>query len=137
MKYNKNVKEDESMTGFVNFTNHPSAKWCEKQLGAAGAYGEIVDVLFPDISPDSTNEELLALADSCVEKILELSPAFVLCQGEAVFSCMVAYKLFSRNIPVGAAVSRRNVIESIDTNGCTVKKSVFEFEGFRRFIFAY
>lgn len=40
---------------FVNFTNHPSSQWEEKQRKAAQQY---------------------------VEKIMKLKPRFVLCQGE-------------------------------------------------------
>ena len=123
------------MSVFVNFTNHPSEKWNNKQRSAALEYGSIIDLPFPSISPEFTDSELKNLADLYVSKILELSPACVLCQGETVFSCLTAYILTSHNVNTVSAVSRRNVTESIDPNGRTVKNSVYEFECFRKFIF--
>ena len=34
---------------FVNFTNHPSETWEEKQIEAAHQYGKIVDLPFPNV----------------------------------------------------------------------------------------
>ena len=39
---------------FINYTNHPSASWGEKQTDEAKKYGEIVDMPFPNISPQMT-----------------------------------------------------------------------------------
>lgn len=36
---------------FVNFTNHPSEYWEEKQLKEALKYGKIYDLPFPAIDP--------------------------------------------------------------------------------------
>ena len=46
---------------FINYTNHPSASWGEKQTKEAKKYGEIRDVLFPNISPQMTVQELTEL----------------------------------------------------------------------------
>lgn len=123
------------MSTFVNFTNHPSQNWSDKQKSAALKYGSILDLPFPSIAPELTDTELQTLADLYVRKILALSPACVLCQGETVFTCLVAHILTSHNVLTVSAVSRRNVTEVTDSDGVTVKKSVFEFECFRKFIF--
>ena len=39
---------------FINYTNHPSASWGEKQTDEAKKYGEIVDMPFLNISPHMT-----------------------------------------------------------------------------------
>ena len=46
---------------FINYTNHPSASWGEKQMDEAKKYGEIVDMPFPNISPQMTVQELTEL----------------------------------------------------------------------------
>ena len=43
---------------FINYTNHPSASWGEKQTNEAKKYGEIRDMLFLNISPQMTIQEL-------------------------------------------------------------------------------
>ena len=43
---------------FINYTNHPSASWGEKQTNEAKKYGEIRDKLFLNISPQMTIQEL-------------------------------------------------------------------------------
>ena len=136
MEAPKNIKKEVIiMSAFVNFTNHPSKNWCEKQMSAALQYGSVIDLPFPSISPKMSDDELLNLAKSCVSSILALSPACVLCQGETVFTCLVANMLMSYGVCTVSAVSRRNVYEQIMPDGNTFKKSVFEFECFRKFIF--
>ena len=44
---------------FINYTNHPSVSWGEKQTSEAKKYGEIVDMPFPNISPHMTAQELM------------------------------------------------------------------------------
>ena len=46
---------------FINCTNHPSASWGEKQTNEAKKYGEIRDMLFLNISPQMTIQELMKL----------------------------------------------------------------------------
>ena len=123
------------MSAFVNFTNHPCKNWSEKQMSAALQYGCVIDIQFPSIDPHMSDDALLNLAKSCVHSILAHSPACVLCQGETVFSCLVANMLSSYNVCTVSAVSIRNAAEQIMPDGRTVKKSVFEFECFRKFIF--
>ena len=67
---------------FINHTNHPSGRWGQEQIVAAKVYGEIVDFPFPLIDPSASEEEVIKLVQSNLEKILEAKPAAVLCQGE-------------------------------------------------------
>ena len=77
----------------------------------------------------------MELANSNIEKIVEMSPCCVLCQGESVFSALMAFILTSKNIKTVSAVSVRSALEYQDENGRTVKKSIFEFCGFREYLF--
>ncbi len=122
------------MKKFINFTNHHSSGWNRKQREAALMYGEIVDIPFPDISPELTDEELYSLAQNYTALLLSEEADCVLCQGESVFSVLMVSMLIKNHVPVAAAVSRRTVMESTNENGQTIKRSVFEFKGFRKYI---
>ena len=118
----------------VNFTNHHSSQWSQKQTEYARRYGEIEDIPFPDISPDLTNDELYSLAEKYVLILLSKKPCCILCQGESVFSTLIVSMLIKKHIPVVAAVSKRTVKESTNENGQTIKHAIFEFTGFRKYI---
>ena len=42
----------------LNLSNHPHLNWPEKQLREAQGYGDVIDLPFPPVSPDATEEEL-------------------------------------------------------------------------------
>jgi len=46
---------------FFNFTNHPSSKWGDEQIAAAKEFGEIIDVQFPNIKPEISDEGVKAI----------------------------------------------------------------------------
>lgn len=119
---------------FINFTNHNAANWSDKQIKAANEYGSIIDLPFPAIDPDATDNELIKLAIECAENIISYNPVCVLCQGETVFTCLIVSLLKANNIKTVAATSSRRLIESTDENGRTIKKSVFEFVKFREYM---
>lgn len=60
---------------FVNISNHPSGYWSEKQLAAAKAYGEIIDVDFPSVDPEADEERIKAIADNFVKEYLHFLPS--------------------------------------------------------------
>ena len=126
----------ESNTGskrtFVNFTNHPSANWSEKQRAAAEKYGSVVDVSFPQVDPALTEEDVKQMAGDCVDRILDENPAIVQCQGEFTLCYSVVTELKKRGIPVVAACSRR-LVEEVGGKGEDTKVVRFVFEGFRSY----
>lgn len=71
---------------FVNFSNHSSNSWGEQQKQEAQKWGRIIDVPFPAVNPEDTNQEIIELAKNCVKKILEYHPTAVMCQGEFTLS---------------------------------------------------
>jgi hypothetical protein len=119
---------------FINYTNHPSASWGEKQTNEAKKYGEIVDMPFPNISPQMTVQELTKLAktesDKVVAAVESEKDSAVLCQGESVFTYMLVNSLLSKKLL--SAVSERKVVEIVDGD-VMQKKSEFFFEGFREY----
>ena len=60
---------------FINLSNHPSSGWSEEQLNAARAYGEIVDMPFPQVEPAATAADVHELAGELVAAILEYGEA--------------------------------------------------------------
>lgn len=133
---------------FINYTNHPSVSWGEKQKTEASKYGEIVDMPFPNISPQMTVQEMNDLVkqetDRVVTAVKNEDPSAVLCQGESVFTYMLVNSLLNkrlgahrwesglRNLKVVSAVSERRVVEIVEGE-VTQKKSEFFFEGFREY----
>jgi hypothetical protein len=115
----------------VNFTNHPSAGWSEKQRRAAQRYGEVLDMAFPDVPPQCSEADVEALAQRAVRQILAQKPTAVLCQGEMTLTYKVVRRLLQQNVTVLAACTERRVCERIEPDGTVKKQAIFEFAGFR------
>lgn len=117
---------------FVNFSNHPIAKWSEKQKEEARRYGEVVDVHFPYVSPEASGRKVKEIAAGYVEQIMSLHPQCVLCQGEFCVSYHVITALKENGITVVAACSERRAEEI--RHGNEMKKiSKFSFVQFREY----
>lgn len=118
---------------FVNVSNHPSALWNEKQLNSACQYGEITDIPFPNVSPVAQKEEIEALAEKIMVKILSLNPDCVMCVGEFTLTYALVSRLKSRGIKTVAACAERKTTESVDEKGRSVKTSIMDFVCFREY----
>lgn len=126
-------KGKEKLKGsFVNYSNHPSSFWSQKQLETAQCYGDVIDMPFPDISPDLSEEDIEKLAGEEVKGILSQNPSCVLCQGEFTFTYRIISQLKANHVKVVAACSERKAIEKVE-NGKTIKMAEFEFRGFREY----
>lgn len=121
------------MKTFVNFSNHSSSVWGEKQKKAAAAWGELVDVIFPEISADADEYQIGKMADCYAEKILRLNPAAVMCQGEFTLVYAIVRRLQAAGVKVVAACSERKTLEITDLEGEVEKHSFFEFVRFREY----
>ena len=118
---------------FVNYTNHPSAKWSAEQLAAAAAYGSITDMPFPSVPPDASEEAVARLAETEAEKIVALKPAAVLCQGEFTLCYAILNILKKKEIKALAACSTREVTETVQPDGTTRRTAVFRFVQYREY----
>ena len=118
---------------FVNHTNHPSAHWGREQTVAAQTFGEIVDVPFPAVSPQSTSEEIREFVQSNAEKILATKPAVVLCQGEFNYTFAMVERLKNFGVTVVAATTERVSHEEILPDGTTQRVATFNFVRFREY----
>lgn len=118
---------------FLNFSNHPHHTWNEQQLEAARALGELQDMSFPAIAPEATEEEIAALAEEYVQKILadaEGKQVTVHLMGELTFCFALVRRLEEVGITCVASCSRRDVEELPDGR----KQSAFHFTRFRRYV---
>ncbi len=115
---------------FLNFTNHGSDTWEERQLEEARKYGEIVDLPFPNVDPCAREKDIEALGEECCREILRRRPAAVLCQGEFSLTFFVVTRLRAHGVKVLTACSERKVVQKGN-----VKSSIFEFAGFREYVY--
>lgn len=120
------------MSVFVNFSNHPSAGWSEKQLRKAREYGEVVDIPFPNVDSNATEQDIAKLAEHCILEIEKYQPAVVMCQGEFTLCYAVITRLKNKGLACVAACSERKVVE-VNDGEKIIKQAVFEFCGFRKY----
>ena len=117
----------------INLSNHPSDQWSEKQRICAAVYGEILDMRFPQIDPCATSEDIDELVGSCYERIMAHGKPAVMLQGEYIFTYRLVTRLKAAGITVLAGCSARRTTEYVDEAGKTIKKSEFEFMGFKEY----
>lgn len=118
---------------FVNFSNHNSENWSQKQVKASEKWGKIVNIAFPHISPNADEAEIQQLAQKYICEIVKYNPTAVMCQGEFTLSYAVINGLKERGITVVSACSERRAVEEVQDDGSVRKYSVFEFVQFRRY----
>ena len=117
---------------FINLSNHPSDKWSKEQLEAASIYGDVVDIPFPQVEPEASEEEIMTLADEYADRINEIhtDQPFVHVMGEMTFTYAMVRRLQSSNITCLASTTRREVKELEDGKRITT----FRFVKFRRYV---
>ncbi len=118
---------------FINFSNHPSARWSPEQTAAAEKYGRIVDEPFPPVPAAIDERGISLMADEAVLRILAKKPSAVLCQGEFTLAFAVAERLKAEGVKVLAAASDRVTEETTGEDGESRKVTVFRFVRFRAY----
>lgn len=119
-------------TFFINVSNHPSSKWSESQFCAAKAFGEIVDLPFPQIDPFFSHDQVDGIVKEYVGRISEIAPdgkAVLHIMGEMTFTFALVHRLKSLGYRCVASTTERKVVEK-DNN---VKETTFEFIQFREY----
>ena len=116
----------------LNFTNHPSNIWSEKQKRTAiQLFGKVVDMPFPHIDESADENYISKLADEYLQKILliaERENVVVHLMGEQAFAYSLVKRLKNRNINCVASTTKR--IVNMDSSG-QKKEVIFQFERFR------
>jgi len=116
----------------INFSNHPSQFWDNRQIEASLKYEKLIDIPFPQISPYASEEDLRILAEEWVQKILELGEAdniTVHIMGEMTFTFMVVTRLKELGIRCVASTTERKTTYNDDGS----KVSEFSFVRFREY----
>lgn len=120
---------------FINLSNHPSKTWTEEQVQAASVWGEILDIEFPDIDPTADEDEIMVLAESYFNRILQINSQVgeilvVHLMGELTFCFALLSKLQQKGIKCVASTSRRETQDNLDGS----KTIRFRFVRFREFL---
>lgn len=118
---------------FINFSNHVSEKWSDKQLEEARKYGKLVDIRFPHVDPYCTDEQINEMVDKFYNEIMKYDNPVVMLQGEFVLSYRLINKLKASGVKVVAGCSERRTIEYVEEDSMTTRKSEFEFVMFKEF----
>jgi hypothetical protein len=114
----------------LNLSNHPSSTWSEAQTAAAlTQYSSLIDLAFPQIDPDWSSEQIVALAAEFCQQICNLNPRpqAVHLMGEMTFCFALVQKLQAKGIPCVASTTRRQTIDKGDGR----KEVQFSFVQFR------
>ena len=117
---------------FINLSNHLFSSWSAKQLEAAKQYGDLAEMAFPNIEPNSSTEVVRMLATAYVTYIMEHYPAenlTVHIMGEQTFCYHVVQQLKQRNIRCVASTTER-IVKEIKGNKRIVE---FTFVQFREY----
>lgn len=118
----------------VNLSNHPKSNWSHDQIEAALPYGTIIDLPFPEIDPDASEETVTEIACKFLEEIMKMLKDSreplnaVHLMGEMTFCFTLGTLLLEKGIPCIASTTRREVFQ----NGAS-KTSVFTFCRFRKY----
>ena len=101
----------------LNLSNHPTKIWSPPQLEAAqNAYESVVDLAFPQISPQATTQEVADLAKSYLKQIRTEYPNLtaVHLMGEMTFTATLVRLLQKKGILVISSTTERIVLEEKD-----------------------
>jgi hypothetical protein len=119
----------------INLSNHPKNKWSEKQLSTAlRKYKSIVDLSFPNISPNANSNQVKKKAEIFWNKILQMLKSSndnnnaVHLMGEFTFVFHLATILKKKKIPVIVSTTNR-IVEEKDGK----KIVTFNFVRFREY----
>ena len=120
----------------INLSNHPVKNWSEKQITAAKEeYGEIMDLPFPLINPNASEDDIEKIAQKyfniCINEFSHFPNRnnAVHIMGELTFTFTLVNRLLTNNIICVASTTERNAVE---LNGKKIAE--FKFVRFRKYI---
>ena len=120
---------------FINFSNHPSYNWSQEQLDAAGEYGEIIDLPFPQVPSEYDERSILMLADEQIKRMPSISAgdSAIMIQGEFTLTYALVSRLKGLGYKVLSACADRKAEEVSADDGSTTKVSRYVFTRFREY----
>lgn len=120
---------------FLNFSNHPLRSWRREQKAAALGFpgvSELQELAFPAVPADADEATVQAIAADCVQQILALHPAAVMCMGEFGVCFAVVEVLKQHGVCCVYSCAARQSTEKQTAHGLE-KYSYFEFCRFRMY----
>lgn len=126
----------------LNLSNHPKAKWDERQLAAASRFGAVEDMPFPQINPNASLDDVARIAreyaDKCEQRLsthavggtesrATSEPHAIHIMGEFTFTYLFVREMERRNILCVASTTERIVSDNPDGS----KTTLFRFVQFR------
>jgi hypothetical protein len=119
----------------LNLSNHPKAKWDERQLAAAvSEFGSVEDIPFPQIHPSASLDEVRRIAMEYAERCSVALKSqetdkhnAVHLMGEFTFTYLFVKEMEKRGILCVASTTERLVTDNPDGS----KTTVFKFVQFR------
>ena len=120
------------MNRLINRSNHPSDKWSKEQVAAAMIYGEVIDMPFPMVNADASENDVEALANVLINKIQNYgSPGTVTVHvmGEMTLTYNLVRKLKEASYKCVASTTDRMVRDLDDGR----KEVTFRFVKFREY----
>ena len=117
----------------LNLSNHPLSTWTDEQVKAAQEqYGEVVDLPFPQVSPEATPNDIQRLAEEYLSKIQTIgSPEQVAVHlmGELNLTFALVSLLKANGYTCVASTTER-VVKELDNHQ---KLAEFHFVQFRKY----
>jgi len=119
----------------INLSNHPSSTWSPIQLQTArDKFGDITDILFPEINPEWDDAQIAELAQTYYLRIREMAEEtdavqVVHLMGEYTFCYALVSLLKEAGIQVVVSTSKRQSVMHEDGTK-TIK---FDFVRFRNY----
>jgi Mg2+ and Co2+ transporter CorA len=102
----------------INFSNHNSSRWKEKQKQISyELFNSIVDIEFPSINPEAEADELEQLLNKTMDELLKIidqsndENKAIHIMGEMTFSFRLVTKLKERGIRCIASTTERRIEE--------------------------
>ena len=124
---------------FFNISNHPAhaerTTWTPEQIAEANDIaGEVIDIPFPVVKPDMSDETIAQIAKGVALDVRGMAngqPAAAMVAGEYVTTIRLIAELQKFGIECYFGQSER-VAEEREENGKLVVVHVFQFRGFRK-----
>lgn len=119
---------------FINHTNHPSNKFSDTQKSASLAFGEILDIPFPNVPSTASDLDVdLMVAEFGIEMSLRFPQgATFLISGEFTYTHKLVTYLKACGFTCVAACTERKVVEKLK-DGKSEKTAIFEFVQYRKY----
>ena len=99
----------------INLCNHPSALWAEEQKQACAAFGETVDMDFPNVDPAWDEDDIARVADEVCSRISQLEGVeAVHVAGEHTLTFAIVVRLLKAGYRCLTSTTERNSVNLPD-----------------------